>query len=398
MTVESDGSGGMPVDGGTVGRLLDRSGNGIHLSQPTVNQRPTAQNGYLAFPNVIGGMRPSLLSVVNAISSWSRQAHSGVFIAQCVGIGDDGTPLDLDATNIDGFILWQSSGANDGKYRIFNGDIKTTGLTWAQLNTYVAWRSRVDGFDIEIDGVRAAMPVLVGDHLSSIVLGREGGGAPQKMRFFEMALADSALSDDDFNSMCAYARRVSGFNTRTEDALLCIGDSLTGGAGTLTQSPYVNLLTHMATAHKYVLSREGYFAYAWETTYPVATFSPMYKRAGRNVVVVWLGTNDLAVPKTPAEIEAALNGICTGYRTRGWKVVVCTLQDKVGQTANIATLNGLLRANYAGYADALADLGANANLQNSADPVYFTSDEVHLTDAGQAVVAGIVDAAIASIP
>ena len=58
----------------------------------------------------------------------------------------------------------------------------------------------------------------------------------------------------------------------------------------------------------------------------------------------------------------------------------------------------LIRANWATYADALADLGANANLQNSANLTYFNADGVHLTDAGYAVVTSIIDAAIASIP
>lgn len=48
-------------------------------------------------------------------------------------------------------------------------------------------------------------------------------------------------------------------------------------------------------------------------------------------------------------------------------------------------------------ADALADLGNNANLQDATNTTYFNADKVHLTTAGYNIVAGIVAAAIASI-
>lgn len=394
MTVNTDGTGGQPAVGGSVGRLTDRSGNNIHMTQLVVANR---QSGYLAFPYGIGVTRSAYTSTANAINTWTARDNCGLFIADCMGSIDLTTPADYDAAGVTGFILWAGDSPQDGKYRVFNGSAKSTTLKWSQTRTYIAWRSTASGFEVEIDGTRTTITALTAAALSTILLGKQSGGASQKMRFYEQVLVKGTLSDANFNGLCQYGKTQSGY-ADSNDRLLLIGDSLTGGAGSLTYTPYVYRLAQMPLATKYVMAREGYFAYVWLATYPTATYSGLYKGSGRNVVVVWLGTNDFAVPKTPVEIEAALNAICTSYRALGWKVVICTLQDVTGQTANVLTLNGLIIANASTYSDAVANLGGNANLQNSANTTYFASDGVHLLDAGYAIVGTIIDAAIASIP
>ena len=115
------------------------------------------------------------------------------------------------------------------------------------------------------------------------------------------------------------------------------------------------------------------------------------------VCVLWGGVNDNG---DPATMHASISSWCSLARAKGYKVVVCTEIDcqeashTDWHTTNYQALNALIRANYAGYADGLADLGANANLQDATNPTYFLADKTHLTDAGYEVVAGIVAAAI----
>jgi lysophospholipase L1-like esterase len=118
------------------------------------------------------------------------------------------------------------------------------------------------------------------------------------------------------------------------------------------------------------------------------------------VCVLWGGVND---NDTPASMHASISTWCGLARAKGYKVVVCTEIDCQLAThtewhnTNYQALNDLIRANYAGYADGLADLGANANLQDATDTTYFLADKAHLTDAGYEVVAGIVATAINSL-
>ena len=134
--------------------------------------------------------------------------------------------------------------------------------------------------------------------------------------------------------------------------------------------------------------------------------TPLFRsRLINNVVVVWAGINDGVNGATAAQIWSALQTYCTTVRAAGQKVVLCTEIDGQSAALNTAgwhgtiypTLNTSIRAGWSSVADALADLGNNANLQDATNTTYFNADKVHLTTAGYNIVAGIVAAAIASI-
>jgi hypothetical protein len=65
-------------------------------------------------------------------------------------------------------------------------------------------------------------------------------------------------------------------------------------------------------------------------------------------------------------------------------------------TQKVQALNTLIRGDTSKY-DRLADLGADARLQNALDTTYFNADAIHLNAAGQSVAAGIVAAQIATL-
>ena len=120
---------------------------------------------------------------------------------------------------------------------------------------------------------------------------------------------------------------------------------------------------------------------------------PLIKIAN-NTLVIWGGINDNGA-STAQQIYDNLAAYCRARKAAGWnKVIVCTEIDSTaaGWTAKKNTLNGLIAADHS-WADAVADLGADARLQNASDATYYT-DGTHLTAAGYAVVAGIVAAAL----
>lgn len=119
----------------------------------------------------------------------------------------------------------------------------------------------------------------------------------------------------------------------------------------------------------------------------------------KNICVPWEGINDIYTNgATAAEAYAHYVSYCNSRRARGWKIVAVTcIPDTRIPYATITEYNELLRDNWATFADALADVEADARLQGDGAELnltYRTIDAVHLTTAGNAVIAEVVAAAI----
>lgn len=118
-----------------------------------------------------------------------------------------------------------------------------------------------------------------------------------------------------------------------------------------------------------------------------------------NVVVCWEGTNDICMDDTGgATAFERLSAYCTARQKVGFKVVMCTILPRSRDTtpADFETqrqvCNAAIRANWKTCADGLADLAADHRIGDAgdeADTAYFM-DGVHLTAAGNAIVAQIV--------
>lgn len=128
------------------------------------------------------------------------------------------------------------------------------------------------------------------------------------------------------------------------------------------------------------------------------------------VLVVQVGTNDLALGRSAAQVLADLWTYCDARRAAGWKVIVCTLTDRTdgavsaGQVAfdtKRATVNAGIAAGWASHADGLADLAGNALLGAngaSANVTYFNVDKVHFTAATYSgIVLPLVQAAVGAL-
>lgn len=90
------------------------------------------------------------------------------------------------------------------------------------------------------------------------------------------------------------------------------------------------------------------------------------------------------------------------WRLGGWKVVACTVTPRnvpgdtnaAAVTTEINAANVLLRAEWPAHADALADVAADARLQDPTDATYYMTGNLHPNDAGYAVMASIVKSAL----
>jgi hypothetical protein len=119
------------------------------------------------------------------------------------------------------------------------------------------------------------------------------------------------------------------------------------------------------------------------------------RRKSNDCIVVWCGVNDNT--QTEAYIYNNLAAFCQTMKGAGYKVVICTEIDAApaGWTAKYQALNAMIYADHS-FADGLADLGAQPELQDHTNATYF-SDGTHLTTAGYTLVANVIATVLATI-
>lgn len=113
----------------------------------------------------------------------------------------------------------------------------------------------------------------------------------------------------------------------------------------------------------------------------------------RNIVIMYGGVNDLALPRTDVQIESSIRSWSRGRKTVGWTVILCTLMGN-GLNAQAQTyrtaINTWLRNNYNGVcqADYLIDFAANAHLGSWEVGAYF-EDWAHPTAVGSELMCDV---------
>jgi len=118
-----------------------------------------------------------------------------------------------------------------------------------------------------------------------------------------------------------------------------------------------------------------------------------------NVCVLWGGINDLAMGRTAAQLHADIKTWTTDRRSAhpSWKIIVCNISwtTTLGSQTPIDTINSSL-AGDKGAANALVDV-RGALGTSSSNPSFWQGDDLHLTTAGEQVVANAIYTAIRAV-
>lgn len=196
----------------------------------------------------------------------------------------------------------------------------------------------------------------------------------------------------------------SQLSTSLTNILHCFGDSLTFGqttGGGVTSGGYPALLslTDTFTVLNEGLSGNGaeYGSNAlWGQVYP--QFAP---NAQRNVVVYWLGTNDMAGGNSTTDVSKWVVAGVRGLVKQGFQVFVLPMISRAG------SVNGQTNDYWAGQLNtSLSSAAANAgytyvtlstsltNAGSYSSSTYYQTDGIHLKAAGYQLVATAVQAAI----
>ncbi len=116
----------------------------------------------------------------------------------------------------------------------------------------------------------------------------------------------------------------------------------------------------------------------------------------RNVVVFFEAVNDFVTNNASvATAFANYQAYVAQAHRGGWTVLLCTTPPttNAGNSANtrVPQFNTILRANATLSDLPLVDLAAHPNLDDPTDLTYFNADGLHLTDAGYATIADLVE-------
>lgn len=121
-----------------------------------------------------------------------------------------------------------------------------------------------------------------------------------------------------------------------------------------------------------------------------------------NILSVLIGVNDsITGDASDNSFFNRLRNYCINRQRAGWRVIICTLLPAISDATYETwrtTVNGWIRAD-SGFYDAIADFAANpvmGQFTSVLDPVYY-ADSLHPTQAGQAVLASVLEPVLAAL-
>jgi lysophospholipase L1-like esterase len=178
------------------------------------------------------------------------------------------------------------------------------------------------------------------------------------------------------------------------------GDSLTAGSEATDPYPSQVMRTFASGTSWYNLGIGGLRIKDILDMAPTRVDRRFNSRLGRNVVVVWAGTNDLALWNHMASaVYKRLQQYCEERRQQGFTVLVLTMiprNDKLclpGFEERRQSVNRKLRECWSGFADGLVDVAADPLIGTpgcESDLRYWVKGGVHLTNNGLGLVAAHV--------
>jgi hypothetical protein len=180
-------------------------------------------------------------------------------------------------------------------------------------------------------------------------------------------------------------------STANNPAFITSGDSLTSGninsngtwqsAVTLNNTPTIY---NAGAPGQQCDNMDGIFGAGYTTDLSLR---------GTNVIQLWCGTNDIGAGKTPAVVGTLIQQDIAYFRSQAraagvgdnTKILVATMMDRTGTSANLQTLDGIILANAVPVwgADGVVDIAASTVLGCSGcntNTTYFQSaDHTHPT-------------------
>lgn len=380
------------VDGDPVATWTDKSASLANVTAAAA-ARPTYKTNILnSKPVVRFNGSANVMATANSSAPASAQPTSMFIVGNFNATND----VMIDAvTNLTHQI---DRPTTPGAYRMYAGaslqDTNDDSSTHVFLFNFNGATSK-----IWVDGVLTTTGNAGAGALAGVTLGNRGGGGPYFLDgdLAEICIYNSTLSQINRDLVVDYLAARWGITV--PQSVIFDGDSLTSGyqlADPSTQSyPAQTVALFTPARHAYNFGVPAQYIDAM-TTDGTTQIDPLFYTGKLNVVCNWGGGNNIALGnQTAATVYPKLVTYNAARKAAGFTVIQLTFPPRVdievagGWEAERVALNANIVANGAG-ADYVADVAANANLSDYTNLTYFQADQIHLTAAGYAVVAGIV--------
>lgn len=294
--------------------------------------------------------------------------------------------------------FWISTGNTE--FTAYDGTNKSAGFTYGKNRMLAGMRCGASDVKILADGEEATVAVLTAASTTGARINQFGAsGLPMAGDYEALYFFDHQLTDPELADLRAYTVATYGVGSATKATyIIGEGDSLTVGFGltpTYDKNWLAQLSAMFASEPKYDMVAGSGETVASMVTQAATQVDPKITAAlsagfADVVATLWAGTNDIANGTAAATIQSDIQ-TWHNARSASARTVCCTIiargtlsgaQELVRQA-----VNAWLRANWASFADVFVDLAADSRLSNSANATYFDADTIHLTFAGQTVVA-----------
>jgi lysophospholipase L1-like esterase len=242
---------------------------------------------------------------------------------------------------------------------------------------------------------------LLGSHLAYVY------GRADMMGF---VLAPGALSESESLGVKSALRSLYDTQSETPTRHVFIqGDSITEGVGAENNITLGRALTDQINDRKTMVRTFGKSGDRMQDSYATFLFASagsFLEPGARNVLVTWLGTNDLATGRTLGQIQADIRNYVRGASAQGWtKRIYATALPRADLTPERESvrqaLNAWIRGNSEGLFDTVWDADALSRaggvLAGFAVDKALSPDHLHPSEAAYERMAPSLKAVIDAV-
>ena len=440
MNATFDSSGGLNAAsviswlGGSKGRIsiwYDQSGNGYDLTQTTANSRPTFQtNGrsqelggvlprkveygpgggpaYMDFPAGLS-TSPKDVSIIQVYRAddydhnaappmfptlqLGTESNTGFIVYNSTFSTQSPTPSQGDRMRriAGGFGgAFRNSGSSDFKECNCNLNIQTVSLRTSESSFALNGRSTTAGGGNSFSGTGGTWGQSFGTSFTS-----------QFCEAHSLIVASAYTANEEET---ARNELMNAFSLSTPANLLVWdGDSISSGYTNATandarfNSPAYLLRTNLGNDwdihNRAWAGGNTTSGQAKDRVSPaVDGIDPIFNASyytGRQICVIFVGTNDIALGTATATIQSRIQEYCDDRQTAGWEVIVCNIIPRqsftTGQETSRQAINSWLDSNYDSFADHLADMDGAVDWTDSSYATYLP-DGTHPNELGVSII------------